>query len=64
MKTPSPSDCYRFVMSNPDVNVCISGAADMEQMEEALTALERGPMSEEEMNWMRKVGAHLAGGGS
>jgi len=64
VKTPSPSDCYRFVMSNPNVDVCMSGPSNMEQMKEALTALERGPMSDEEMDWMRKVGAHLAGGGN
>lgn len=56
LKTPSPSDCYRFVMSNPNVNVCISGVSNMEQMKEALTALDRGVMSEDEINWMRKVG--------
>ena len=57
VRTPSPADCYRFVMSNPNVNVCISGPSNMEQMKEALSALERGPMSAEEMDWMRKVGA-------
>ena len=53
---PRASDCYRFVLSNPDFDVCMTGPADTAQMEEALATLDRGPMSEEELNWMRRVG--------
>lgn len=58
-KTPRASDCYRFVLSNPNVDVCMTGPKNREQMQEALQTLERGPLSEEEMNWMKRVGDYL-----
>ncbi|MBI5178073.1 MAG: aldo/keto reductase [Nitrospinae bacterium] len=57
--TPRASDCYRFVMSNPAVDVCIAGPKNMEEMREALAALDRGPMAADELAWMRRVGDHL-----
>ncbi len=60
---PRGSDCYRFVLSHPAVTSCLFGPADRDEMIEALAAIERGPMSEEELAWMRRVGdavrAHL-----
>ncbi len=58
-RAPTAGDCYRFVLSNPAVDVCLSGAASLDQIEQALQALRRGPMSEEEMAWMRRVGAAI-----
>jgi aryl-alcohol dehydrogenase-like predicted oxidoreductase len=55
-KAPTAGDCYRFVLSNPAVDVCMTGPSDAAQMEHALEALGRGPMSEEELAWMRRVG--------
>jgi aryl-alcohol dehydrogenase-like predicted oxidoreductase len=57
--TPRGSDCYRFVLSNPDIDVCMTGPKSMNQMLEALAALDRGPLSEEESRWMRSVGDHI-----
>ncbi len=57
--TPRASDCYRFVLTNPSVQVCISGPKDRSELDEALAALERGPMSEAELGWMRRVGAEV-----
>jgi len=57
--TPRASDCYRFAMSNPAVDVCMTGPKNMDEMKEALAALERGPMAREELDWMRRVGDHL-----
>jgi aryl-alcohol dehydrogenase-like predicted oxidoreductase len=54
---PSGADCYRFVLTRPEVDVCMTGPSNAAQMEEALKALERGPMTEEEVAWMRRVGA-------
>lgn len=56
---PRASDCYRFALSNPNVDVCLAGPANAAQLDEALVALERGPMSDEELVWMRRVGAHV-----
>lgn len=58
-ETPRGSDCYRFVLTNPNVDVCICGPKNAKEMQEALAAIERGPMSEEELEWMRRVGDHL-----
>lgn len=55
--TPTATDCYRFVLSNPHVDLCLSGPADADQLAQAMAALDRGPMDEEEMAWMRRVGA-------
>ena len=50
------ADCYRFVLSNPAVGVCMSGPKNLEQMREALTALEAGALSPEEMERARRIG--------
>ena len=55
-KVPAAVDCYRFVLSNPAVDVCMTGPATEDQSAEALKALDLGPMSEDEMAWMRRVG--------
>ncbi|MBN2054990.1 hypothetical protein JW905_08705 [bacterium] len=58
---PRAADCYRFVLTNPAVDVCLSGPSTRAQMTEALHALTRGPMSEEELRLMRRIGDHLHG---
>jgi predicted aldo/keto reductase-like oxidoreductase len=54
---PTAADCYRFVLSRPEVDVCLSGPSNAGQMNAALEALEHGAMDEEELAWMRRVGA-------
>jgi predicted aldo/keto reductase-like oxidoreductase len=58
---PTAADCYRFVLSSPSVDVCMSGAKTAEQMHENLGALDAGPMSEEELARMRRIGDHVHG---
>ncbi len=53
---PSASDCYRFVLTNPAVDVCLMGPRSVSDLAAALDAWERGPMTEEEMAWMHRVG--------
>jgi len=60
-RVPTSGDCYRFVLSNPAVNVCMTGPASAAQMGHALEALRRGPMTEEELAWMRRVGDAIYG---
>ena len=55
----SAADCYRFSMSNPAVDVCLCGPADLDQMRQALSALEAGPLSEAEMARVKKIGDHV-----
>jgi len=58
---PSAADCYRFVLTRPEVDVSMSGPANAEQMDTALKALRQGPMSAEGLAWMRRVGAAVHG---
>jgi aryl-alcohol dehydrogenase-like predicted oxidoreductase len=60
-KRPTAGDCYRFVLSQPAVDVCLTGPATREHVDEALAALERGPMDEQELEWMRRVGSAIYG---
>jgi aryl-alcohol dehydrogenase-like predicted oxidoreductase len=53
------SDCYRFALSNPAVDLCMCGPKNLAQMREALSALELGPLSEDEMTRMRRIGDHI-----
>lgn len=55
----SASDCYRFVLSNPNVDVCMCGPRDRSQMQEALRSLDLGPLSEDELVRVRKVGDYV-----
>lgn len=56
---PTAGDCYRFALSNPNVDLCMTGPADEMQMRHAIDAVEKGPMTEDELGWMRKVGDAL-----
>jgi aryl-alcohol dehydrogenase-like predicted oxidoreductase len=60
-KIPAAADCYRFVLTQPAVNICMTGPANAAQFEHALKALERGPMAEDELAWMRRVGDAIYG---
>ncbi|MBI9083274.1 MAG: aldo/keto reductase [Desulfobacterales bacterium] len=55
----SGADCYRFVLSNPDVDVCMTGPRSTAEMREALRALDLGPMDAAEMARTRKIGDYV-----
>lgn len=55
-KTPRASDCYRFALSSPHIDVSLSGPRDGKELDEGLEAIERGPMDEDELAWMKRVG--------
>jgi aryl-alcohol dehydrogenase-like predicted oxidoreductase len=56
---PAPSDCYRFVLSNPAVDVCLCGPRNIDQMRAALPALKLGPLGEEGMERMKRIGDYI-----
>ena len=58
-RTPSASDCYRFALTHPAVDVCLAGLRNAAELDEALGALDQGPLSDEEVAWMKRVGAHV-----
>ncbi len=55
------SDCYRFALSNPNVDLCMMGPASLHEMEEGVSALEKGPLSNQEMERARKIGNYIHG---
>ena len=56
---PVATDCYRFALSNPNVDVCLCGPKDSEQMETALQTLELGPLSPPELQRMQHIGDYI-----
>lgn len=49
-------DAYRFVLSNTNVDVCICGPRNVAELDEALAALDEGPLSAEEDARIRTIG--------
>ncbi|HMA53640.1 MAG TPA: aldo/keto reductase, partial [Acidobacteriota bacterium] len=60
-KPPTAADCYRFVLSNPAVDVCMTGAKTAEQLRENLAVLDGGPMTAAELERMRRIGDFVYG---
>jgi len=52
-------DCYRFVLSNPNFNVCMTGPRNAAELSEALTTLDEGPLSPEALQHVRAIGQHV-----
>ena len=61
-ESPPPArDCYRFALSHPAVSLVLCGPANREQMQEAIRALDAGPLTQEELARMRRIGDHIYG---
>jgi aryl-alcohol dehydrogenase-like predicted oxidoreductase len=60
-RVPTATDCYRFALSNPAVNLCMSGPKTAEHVKDVVAAIAGGPMSDEELAWMRRVGDAIYG---
>ena len=60
-RVPTAGDCYRFVLDQPGVDVCMTGPSNAQHVDEALAALRRGPMTAGELDWMRRVGRAVYG---
>jgi len=56
----SACDCYRFSMSQAAVDVVLCGPASRDQMQEAIRALDAGPLDAEEMERMQRIGDRVA----
>lgn len=53
------ADCYRFALSNPHVDLCMSGPKTAEELEGGLKALDLGPLTEDEMVRVRLIGNYV-----
>ena len=57
----SAPDCYRFALSNPHIQVAITGPKNDQELEETLTVLESGPLDDREIERMKAIGRHVHG---
>jgi aryl-alcohol dehydrogenase-like predicted oxidoreductase len=55
-RVPTASMCYRFVLSNPNVDVCLTAPSNAMQFAENLSSIRQGPLDVEEMKFMRAFG--------
>jgi hypothetical protein len=55
-RIPTPGMAYRFVLSNPAVHVCLTAPRSLKELQENIDAVKSGPLSEEEMRFMREFG--------
>jgi aryl-alcohol dehydrogenase-like predicted oxidoreductase len=53
---PDAGMCYRFVLSNSNVDVCLTAPRSVSELQANLAAVRRGPLCEEEMTLMRDFG--------
>jgi len=60
-KPMTAADCYRFVLSNPHVDICMMGPRNEREFDEGVKALKLGPLSDQEMAHARKIGAYVRG---
>jgi aryl-alcohol dehydrogenase-like predicted oxidoreductase len=54
-------DCYRFCLSSPHVDVVLTGPKTVEELRANLAALDKGPLTDAEMGWMRSLGTAVHG---
>ena len=52
----TPELCYRFVLSNPNVHVVLTGPQNRQQLRQNLEAIKQGPLEPDEINWIRTYG--------
>ena len=51
------ADCYRFCLSNPHVDLVLTGPKNRQQLQQNLNDLrDKGPLSEKENRWIRDYG--------
>jgi aryl-alcohol dehydrogenase-like predicted oxidoreductase len=55
-RIPTAGECYRFVLSNSHVHVCMTAPSNARQFEQNLSALNDGPLSPEDYNYLCRVG--------
>jgi aryl-alcohol dehydrogenase-like predicted oxidoreductase len=60
-RLPTAGMCYRFVLSNPAVHVCMMAPGNLAQFEQNLAGIRQGPLHEEDMRFMRGFGRMVGG---
>ena len=54
-----PQFALAWILSKKTITSVLSGTTAIEQLEENLKTLERGPVSDEERRWLERVGDHV-----
>jgi len=60
-RVPGAADCYRFCLSSPRVDIVLTGPRTAAELRENLAAVDAGPLSGEEMDFLRKFGRAVHG---
>lgn len=60
-RVATAGDCYRFCLTSPHVDVVLVGPRSAADLRENLAALDMGPLSPEEMAFMRELGKAVRG---
>ncbi len=55
-RIPDAGFSYRFVLSNPNVDVCLNAPSNMRQLVENLAAVRKGPLDSGDMEFMKMFG--------
>lgn len=55
------TECYRFALSNPNVNLCLTGPKNQKEMNEALLTLKSPLLSSGEMKRIKRIGDYIHG---
>jgi len=53
------ADCYRYVLSNPSVDVCMMGIKNSDQLRENMAIIEMGKLDKEELKRIEHVGKYV-----
>ena len=53
---PTAGECYRFVLSNPNVDVCLTAPSNAKQFEQNLRAFRQGPLDADHLEYLRNFG--------
>ncbi len=60
---PAASDCYRFALTDPRVDMVLAGPANEGELDEALSALDHGALEQDELRRLRRIGDNVRAGG-
>ena len=55
----TPALCYRFVLSNPYIHLVLTGPKNREQLRQNFQAIEQGPLTPDQLDWIRQYGQLL-----
>jgi aryl-alcohol dehydrogenase-like predicted oxidoreductase len=58
-KPLSAAECYRNVLANPMVDVCMMGVKNIKELRENISLIEMGNLNDEEMERIRRIGTFV-----